>query len=644
MSKTYGNFSNRAKFAQEKNNAETHIVFHKKNIENGDLSQYLKEKLLKQKKSSLEKVTNNDNLKNSNTEMKKSVKIPTFTEKKEKNKNEFINSIKIVKRTQELQETKLKQTQFNKHTNLSLNHKLPKTIHEIEENEDLVRLLLKNPEEMTAEEKIYINGFSKEEFKRFMQFLKIKNKELKWRGNDWGSGHYFDHYINIYRKESSIEDKKYLTLKSILKQNFKNTQTEKNNKKEFFGEEEGNKEFFHEENLKGNENLPQSNLSKMNSNIQSTNNIARGLVRNEMYEQTAKTIFKELDNFKNTLLSHKNEINHKKIETQNTIIFKDLEAKSKFMQEDLTKIKNIKTETKSDLESLVENFTNSIKLSSENYSDLIEESAITNKIKSYCERMNLQTMDLVKKLDHNSFIDLEVDLENLQENLYRLKILNQTESEEFCNMLKIYYGKKIKVDYLIKILEVETGDLNYYNQILNTEENDEMQNENSDESGYDNDYDYFNTTEKYKRNGKKDFKTQDITINKVLGIRNYPAFEYLMQKKSAVCIQKCFRAYLSRKKYRFFSIRLKVMARRITRAIRNHVNKINSLKNESAAKITYLLRRNYLHKNKNRQLHFFTDKIFGKLTELPFSRKNKIQKITQIQRAFRRYKQRLMVR
>jgi len=52
---------------------------------------------------------------------------------------------------------------------------------------------------MTIEEKIYINSLDDKEFKRLIEYLKVKSRELQWRGNDLGSGHYNELYIKIDR-------------------------------------------------------------------------------------------------------------------------------------------------------------------------------------------------------------------------------------------------------------------------------------------------------------------------------------------------------------------------------------------------------------------------------------------------------------
>lgn len=142
--------------------------------------------------------------------MSKTVATSTF-QKKEKEKNEFVKNLNKVKQNQENLDHKLKKVPFdkkNQNINLMVKSRLPKTLSEIEENEELVRLLLKNPKEMTMEEKVYIGSFDDKEFARFIEFLKLKNKEIRWRGNDWGSGHYLEQYIDIYREYGHTENVK----------------------------------------------------------------------------------------------------------------------------------------------------------------------------------------------------------------------------------------------------------------------------------------------------------------------------------------------------------------------------------------------------------------------------------------------------
>ncbi len=90
------------------------------------------------------------------------------------------------------------------------NKKIPNSYENIEENKELVRLLLKNPRDMTMEEKVYINSLDDKEFRRLIQYLKVKSRELQWRGNDLGSGHYNDLIIKIDR-----ETERYLNVFNI---------------------------------------------------------------------------------------------------------------------------------------------------------------------------------------------------------------------------------------------------------------------------------------------------------------------------------------------------------------------------------------------------------------------------------------------
>jgi hypothetical protein len=166
------------------------VIIRKKSIGNGDLSKHISKSL------------------------KATSKSKTNTQKFEKGKEDYINSLNKVKVNRDNLQTKLKSVPFQYS---GLTGKLPRTVEEIQGNEDLVKLLLKNPDDMTPEEKVYISNFNEEEFKVFINFLKIKQKELGWRGNDWGSGHYINNFISIYRNTKGFNNVYKLNLYNIYR-------------------------------------------------------------------------------------------------------------------------------------------------------------------------------------------------------------------------------------------------------------------------------------------------------------------------------------------------------------------------------------------------------------------------------------------
>lgn len=131
-------------------------------------------------------------------------------QKLEKDKMEYFNNLKKVKSDYEklnfsFNKKKLQTKNLNnKHKDIiNSQNKIPLKYEDIEENKELVRLLLKNPKTMSMEEKAYIDSLSDKEFKRLIEYLKVKSKELEWRGNDLGSGHYNEFYIKIDRNTES---------------------------------------------------------------------------------------------------------------------------------------------------------------------------------------------------------------------------------------------------------------------------------------------------------------------------------------------------------------------------------------------------------------------------------------------------------
>ena len=81
--------------------------------------------------------------------------------------------------------------------------------------------------------------------------------------------------------------------------------------------------------------------------------------------------------------------------------------------------------------------------------------------------------------------------------------------------------------------------------------------------------------------------------------------------------------------------------------MRVHTERMKKIKNDSASKITYLFRKNYLNKHnlkilgKTSEMWLKQNKI--SLSSLPFSYKNREKAAIKIQRKFRIYKKRQMV-
>ena len=73
---------------------------------------------------------------------------------------------------------------------------------------------------MTTEEKVYIASFNDREFKLFINYLKMKDREIKWQGNGLGSGHYYEGFISIYRKYGSRANERFASLQKFLKINY----------------------------------------------------------------------------------------------------------------------------------------------------------------------------------------------------------------------------------------------------------------------------------------------------------------------------------------------------------------------------------------------------------------------------------------
>ncbi len=163
-----------------------HIIFRKKSLGNGDIEKDIKKQIKKGKSKALEtQLTKmNQTMKQFDKTQKKFK--PISTQKMRNEANLLKQNVKKINKNQKELNKKLAQTQLNsKNPNyyFSKNKHLPNTLNEIDENTELAKLLLKNPDKMTVEEKIYIASFNNREFELFINYLRMKDRELKWVGN-----------------------------------------------------------------------------------------------------------------------------------------------------------------------------------------------------------------------------------------------------------------------------------------------------------------------------------------------------------------------------------------------------------------------------------------------------------------------------
>ena len=90
--------------------------------------------------------------------------------------------IRKVNENQKKLNQKLKNIPYSNKNNpnnfFSKKKRLPDTIQDIEDNAELAKLLLKNPDKMTNEEKVYIASFNDKEFDLFIKSLKMKDREI----------------------------------------------------------------------------------------------------------------------------------------------------------------------------------------------------------------------------------------------------------------------------------------------------------------------------------------------------------------------------------------------------------------------------------------------------------------------------------
>ena len=188
---------------KDKSNESNHIRYLRKELGNGDIDSEIK----KQLKTSKKKIVNNqfkkmnEPMKKFENDLQKKMQKRPLSSRIQNFNNQLKKDIRKVNENQKKLNKKLQNVPYENKKNpnnfFSKQKRLPDTIQDIDDNADLARLLLKNPDKMTNEEKVYIASFNDREFKLFINYLKMKDREIKWQGNGLGSGHYYDVFISF---------------------------------------------------------------------------------------------------------------------------------------------------------------------------------------------------------------------------------------------------------------------------------------------------------------------------------------------------------------------------------------------------------------------------------------------------------------
>ena len=573
------------------------IVYRKKSLGNGDIEKDIKKQIKKGKSKALEtQLTKmNQTMKQFDKTQKKFK--PTSTQKMKYEANLLKQNVKKINKNQKELNKKLAQTQLNsKNPNyyFSKNKHLPNTLNEIDENTELAKLLLKNPDKMSTEEKIYIASFNNREFELFINYLRMKDRELKWVGNGLGSGHYLEGLISIYRKYGNDENERYASLRRYLKLNYNNNKAKEQKTTTNFN--------FQIEDIKGD-----------NATFNNYNNDY------ETFEAQSREMMKQLDSLTSKINANKENIEMQKFKNTNELIHNELDRKKNKFKEDLDNLQNMKNNPDNEVDELYQQFIAKYKIGRNKDS---EDILLGKKLIDYLNNNGLNELEFAKRFGENQNLqNFDKDIiivDNIQQILIDLKVFDEEESESLCNILKTYSGNEITVDFFAKFItnlcnetrekmekemrEKEELEKSKKKSLFLEEENlqgdnleyDNLSNENSSDYSYDGQIIQKDNNREYNERLRKQLKGQ-----------YFEEFEKVMKDKFATLINKTVKGYLTRKNVKVERIYLYILAKRVVNLFRKNYERRMKEKDMAAKKITHLLQKNYWNKkDKNAVTHF----------------------------------------
>ena len=479
--------------------------------------------------------------------------------------------------------------------------KLPDTIEDIEDNPELSRLLLKNPDKMTEEEKVYIASFNDREFNLFVKYLKLKDREIKWQGNGLGSGHYYKEFISIYRKYGNNANERFAKLQNFLKINYNNVKS-----KEIASERKREK-LFKEENFSG-DNM---------GNVEEQYN----------FEKKNDELMKQFEEYKNIFSEQKNLMELKIGEIERNNVDNVLKRQKEELSNEINKLKELK---KKDyyLEELYQKYINDYELNKDE--NIINEFSLGKKIKIYLNNTGLS----VDELSHR-FIELNLPdnlklkegnfifIPDAEKKFVALEILDEEESKQLCQILLNYSDEYIREDVFAHFIQGLIDDLSKKNKISKKSRNKSEKKEkkvffydektesievphNQENSELDEESESYDNQPKLKVDDKKiDYKEK--LRQKIRG-KYYSEYENILKDKSSTTINRIFKGYLVRKKIKIKRIYTMIMVKRITRLFRKNYLERMKIKNEAAKKITYLIKKNYWSKKDLKSMAHFSSR------------------------------------
>ena len=589
---------------KEKSNNSNHIRYLRKEIGNGDIDSEINKQLKTSRKNKVHnqlKKMKEPMKKFENDLQKKSLHRPLSTRIQNFN-TQLKQDIRKVNENQKKLNQKLKNIPYSNKNNpnnfFSKKKRLPDTIQDIEDNTELAKLLLKNPDKMTNEEKVYIASFNDKEFDLFIKYLKMKDREIKWQGNGLGSGHYLEGFISIYRKYGSKANERFAKLNNFLKINY-------NNKKAKEISLENKKNMFLEENKFNGDNL---------GNAEEEFN----------FEQNNKELLKQFDLYKNILSEEKSKLEIKKQELDKINLEKKLEAEKRRLNEEINNLKENKNKN-NEIEELYQKYITDSEITKDGIK--INEQSLGKKLKNYLRNMGLDANEfshifIESNLPENLSITGHnyIFIPNAQKKLVELKILNPDESELICKILLNYSDEYIREDIFSHFIQglIDDVDASIKSKSSNKHKNnknpkkvsfiDDEKEKSSviEESEQNEESESYDNNPEIKPSQKIVEKSEKLR-QKIRGIY-FSELENIKKNRFATYINNAARGFLIRKEVKIKRINTMIMVKRITRLLRKNYEEKMKYKNEAAKKITYLIKKNYWSKRDMKAMAHFSSR------------------------------------
>jgi len=177
----------------------------------------------------------------------------------------------------------------------------------------------------------------------------------------------------------------------------------------------------------------------------------------DKFIKKSRNIMKELETFKTIVVDHKTTMQLEKINYQNNVIYRDLDQKVIFFREDVKKMQDLKAKRPENAENdflrKIEDFKLKNKNLYENFANELSKSSTINKIRQYCIKMRINSINLLQSLNNVYMANDEVDLLIVKKNLIKFSILTEEEAEFFIKTIFDYKNESVKSEYFICLID-----------------------------------------------------------------------------------------------------------------------------------------------------------------------------------------------